>query len=153
MYKYSDKSDGDFSLHDCHAHKMSLDADILSFVFDDGFYVLPSHPANNTGDVFRTSLSELQLKILDMDIFGIGIYLFVPQNDGRIIREEWEPGNFIDAVNSGTFSLEFVTEYKSYRSRLYKCYVWFDTAPYHYECEIELQTDDILYLWNDHFGE
>ena len=46
-------------------------------------------------------------------------------------------------------TFEFVTTYRSYQHILFKGYVWFDTAPYHMECEIELHTDNIFYSWDE----
>ena len=46
------------------------------------------------------------------------------------------------------FEFEFVSAYRSYQHILFKGYVWFDTAPYHMECEIELHTDKICYHWD-----
>ena len=66
----------------------------------------------------------------------------------KVIREDWEPINFIDAVNCGDYRVEFITQYKSYQSILFKCWVWFEKSPYHYECEIILHTEQVTYNWN-----
>lgn len=65
-----------------------------------------------------------------------------------MIREDWSD-NFISAVNDGTFEFEFVTTYRSYQYILFKGYVWFDTAPYCMECQIELHTDKVFYTWSE----
>lgn len=79
---------------------------------------------------------------------GISIFIYKKNSLGKVIREDWTD-NFISVVNDGTFEYEFVTVYRSYQHMLFKGYVWFDKKPYNMECEIELHTDCISYLWNE----
>ena len=60
----------------------------------------------------------------------------------------WEEMIKRDAVNCGDYRVEFITQYKSYQSILFKCWVWFEKSPYYYECEIILHTEKVTYKWN-----
>lgn len=148
MYKYCDVNDGYLSLHDCYAEKMRFDKGILSFELPDGFWVSKQHPQNESGNVVRTDYAQVNYHIMYEEIDGITFYIFKEGKNGKVIREEWEAENFINAVNSGSFRVEFVTQYKSFQSVLFKCWVWFEQEPYHYECEIILHTDKEEYKWN-----
>lgn len=149
MYKYCDSDNSYISLHDCHAEKMSIDKGILSFIFPDGFWITEQHCQNNSNAAVRTNSSQVDFQIIDEEIGGIEIYVFKKAAKGKIIREEWEPINFINAVNSGDFSIEFITQYKSYQSYLFKCWIWFEKAPYHSECEIILYSEKSVYQWDE----
>ena len=124
-----------YSLHDCRATRMELAGSTLSFYFENGVFLLPAEGS----EVQRSGPARLDIPILDMDIDGISIYIYSPHR-GRVVRREWEAGNFIDAVNDGSFEVEFLTEYTAYRSLLYRCTLWFNTPPYHHDCDIELNT-------------
>lgn len=75
-------------------------------------------------------------------------YIYKKTSRGKVIREDWSE-NFISTINEGAFEFEFVTTYKNYQYVLFKGYVWFDRKPYNLECEIELHTDNISYMWNE----
>ena len=124
-----------YSLHDCRATRMELSGSTLSFFFEDGLFLLPAEG----GEVQRSGPARLDIPILDMDIDGISVCIYSPHR-GRVVRREWEAGNFIDAVNDGSFEVEFLTEYTAYRSLLYRCTLWVNTPPYHHDCDIELNT-------------
>ena len=120
MYKYSDLDDSYISLHDCHAEKMKLEDGILSFIFPDGFWVTAHHSLNHSDRIVRTDSSQVDFQIIDEEIDGIEIYVF-KQSRKKVIRDDWEPANFMNAVNAGDFRVEFITQYKSYKSYLFKC--------------------------------
>ena len=145
MYKYNDHNNSNFSLHDCRVKHISYKNDILSFIFHEGFWVLPNTIYNKTNNVVCTDTSQIDFKIIDNDI---DIYVFKERKNGTIIREEWNLDKFIDDVNYGKYELEFINEYIGYKSRLYKCCIWFDREPYHYECEIVLRIENDTYMWN-----
>lgn len=148
MYKHQELNNSFISLHDCRAENMKYNQGVLSFVFSDGFWVLEQHPENESKDCVRTDLAQVDFQIIDEEIDGVEIYIFRKSKNGKVIREEWELENFMNAVNCGDFQVEFITRYESYQSILYKCWVWFDKAPYHYECEIILHTENVIYHWN-----
>lgn len=149
MYKHCDLDDCYISLHDCRAEKMSFDKGILSFTFSDGFWITQQHSLNRSENTVLTSSSQVDFTIIGEEICGIEISIFRKKRSGTVIREDWEPLNFINAVNAGDFEIEFITQYKSYQSFLFKCWVWFNKEPYHSECEIILHSGSVLYRWND----
>lgn len=149
MYKYRKQNDQNISLHDCRAEKMSMKDGTLSFIFPDGLWILDQHPDNVSEDIVKTDLAQVDFQIIDEEIDGVEIFLFKKNKSGKVIREEWESANFINAVNDGTFQVEFLYKYQGYQSVLYKCWVWFDGTPYNYECEITLHTENITYSWNE----
>lgn len=148
MYKHQESNDCHISLHDCRAGKMNFEQSILSFVFPEGFWVTEQHSENKSGNIVRTDLSQVDFQMIDEEICGVEIYIFKKSKSGKVIREDWEPENFINAVNSGDFEVEFITQYKSFQSYLFKCWIWFEKAPYHYECEIILHAEKSIYRWN-----
>ena len=143
MYKHCDLEDRYISLHDCHAEKINFNDGILSFAFPDGFWVTQQHNQNNSDTAVRTDSAQVDFPIIDGDVDGIEFYVFKDNS-----REAWEPIEFINAVNGGDFTVEFITPYKSYQSYLFKCWIWFEKAPHHLECEIVLSSENAVYRWN-----
>lgn len=86
--------------------------------------------------------------MINKDIDGVEIFVFRGYENGKIIREDWEPEKFINTVNTRVFQVEFITQYKSYQSFLFKCWIWFDKVPYHSECEIIINCENMVYNWN-----
>ena len=148
MYQHQEINNPYISLHDCRAGKMNYEKGTLSFLFADGFWVLPDHPENQSEDLVRTNSSQVDFRMIDEEIEVVQIYVFKENRSGKVIREEWELENFIHAVNDGSFEVEFITKYDGYQSFLFQCWVWFDCEPYHYECEIILRAENITYCWD-----
>lgn len=149
IYQHCDLDDNYICLHDCHAEKMAFDDGVLSFIFPEGFWVFPEHPLNHSDNTVRTNSSQADFQILDKEIDGISVYVFQKNRRGKVIRVDWEPENFINAVNAGDFRVEFLTRFKSYQFYLFKCWVWYDKSPYHLECEILLHSENVSYCWNE----
>lgn len=149
MYKYCDLDDCYISLHDCQAEKMNFDNGILSFIFPAGFWVTGQHPQNKSNNTVCTDSSQVDFQIIGGKTDGMEINTFIENKAGKVIRENWEPINFINAVNTGDFRVEFITQYKGYQSFLFKCWAWFNKPPYHLECEIILYSERVTYSWNE----
>lgn len=148
MYKNRDVNSIYISIHDCSAEKMQLENGILSFDFSNGFWVLSQHPQNGSAHIVRTDASRVEYQIIDEEIDGIIIYTFKPNRNGEIVREKCEIKRFIDAVNNGSFHIEFIDEYKRYEFRLFKCMMSLDEPPYYCECEIIIHNENAVYCWN-----
>ena len=142
MYDYMIKENEKVGLHDCRTNSIQYNNSVMIFEFPEGYYLLNGKEPKHTGK------AEMKCHILDEGIDGISVYIYRKMPSGEVVREDWSD-NFVAAVNDGTFEFEFVTTYRSYQYILFKGYVWFDTAPYHMECEIELHTDNIFYSWNE----
>lgn len=148
MYNHSELNNENIVLHDCYANSMNCENGVLSFVFPEGFWVTPQHNKNDSDKIVRTDLSQVTFDLLDRVAEDVRIYIFRKNKNADTVREEWELYNFINKVNSGFFKVEFIDEYKTYQSNLYKCWVHFDNEPYHYECEIIIDTENVTYNWN-----
>ncbi len=148
MYNHSELNNENIVLHDCYANSMNYENGVLSFVFPEGFWVIPQHIENDSDKIVRTDLSKVDFELLDGVAEDVQVYIFRKNERSDTIREEWELDGFITKVNSGFFKVEFIDEYKTYQSNLYKCWVHFDNEPYHYECEIIIDTENVTYNWN-----
>lgn len=148
MYNHSEFNNEHITLHDCCANSMNYENGVLSFVFPEGFWVTPQHNKNDSDKIVRTDLSQVTFDLLDRVAEDVRVYIFRENENADTVREEWELDNFINKVNSGFFKVEFIDEYKTYQSNLYKCWVHFDNEPYHYECEIIIDTENVTYNWN-----
>ncbi len=144
IYKFRDTDDSVLSLHDCYANRVKLDNGILSFYFQDGFWVTPSHDANNSANILRTDFAQVDFHIED-DVF---IYVFRKNIFGKTIRTEWTAQELEYFINNNTYRLEFLYQYKNSIEQILKCWLHFDKKPYHYECQIEIPTFKVEYCWN-----
>lgn len=142
MFDYMIEENQKVGLHDCRTNHIQYDNKNIVFKFPEGYYLL------NGNEPKRTEKAEMRCHIIDEEIGGISVYIYKEKPHGKVIREDWSD-NFVAAINNRTFEFEFVTTYRSYQRILFKGYAWFDTAPYHMECEIELHTDKIFYSWNE----
>lgn len=142
MYDYGIEENEIVGLHDSRTNSIHYDNDMMIFDFPKGYYVIKDKEAIQTGK------SNMQCHIIDKDFDGIVVYIYKTMPSGEVIREDYTDC-FLSDINKGIFEFEFVTTYRSYQYILFKGYVWFDSEPYCYECEIELHTDKIFYSWNE----
>ena len=75
MYLHSD-NDEFISLHDCHATKIFFENGILTFVFPDGFWIVPGHPENVTDKTNRTDAAQVQFILETGDEYDVDCYVF-----------------------------------------------------------------------------
>lgn len=149
MYKFVDNQDEHISLHDCRANGISLGDGVLSFVFDNGFWIGADHTLNPHGEPMYTDKSEVRFHLLYNDINNdITIYIFTNEGE-KTFREELSLDEFVKMINSGSAEIEFLYEYKGYRDVIFECWLWFEEEPYHKECVLIISTDDIKYCWNE----
>lgn len=149
MYKFSDNNENDdIILHDCRATHISSDGNILTFEFEDGFWIGENNKQNPYGKILCTDKAEVKFTLPDEDILSnVTVYIFTEENS-KTIREEWEFEEFIRKINNG-MELEFLYPYKGYDSIIYKCWLWFDEEPYHKSCELIIYENEITYHWNN----
>ena len=144
-YNHIDTDDSALSLHDCYSNMINFENNILSFYFENGFWVTPSHNANDSPDVVRTDSSKVEYHIKD----EVTVYIFRKNIFGKTIRDEWKLEELIRLINNSSFGLEFLYQYKNSDEYLLKCWLHFDKKPYHYECELEMPTSKVEYFWNN----
>ncbi len=138
------------SLHDCKATKVSLEDEILSFSFPDGFWV--RNKDNTDKKLFYTDEGQVNFMLLYADDIAVTIYIFT-EKDGKIIREECTIEKFMSQINNGLCSLEFLYSYIGYQTFKFDCWIWFDKEPYHKECELIISAQEIVYQWNNLYEE
>ncbi len=146
MYKHIEYTDEYITLHDCKAEEMRYNNNILSFVFPDGFWIMSEHKYNESDNIVRTDVAQVEFEVIDDEI---EIYVFDKNSEGKIIREEWGLKNLIHSVNSGDLRIEFADEYKGFESVLFKGYLWSDIVPYSKEYELILHIKNATYMWNE----
>lgn len=148
MYKNYDTKDEQITLHDCRANKAAYENGVLSFWFEDGFWVCEGHEINNLGKTVRTDASKVDFHLQQGDVSDVTVYIFT-KTRRKTVREEWELKKFVEAINAGNFEVEFLYCYKGYNIQVHDCWIWFDKAPYHKECELRVWTDKVTYFWNE----
>lgn len=152
MWKYSAKNAyPGIILHDCRIIKVRIDGRDLVFEFDDsGFWVLEDNKQNPFGKTLRTDRSEV--RFTNYDAASVQIYIFKRfYLFGKLIltkRVEVGLDEFALEINRGKWQYECVDELYAWRRACFNGYVWLDRRPYHYECQINLFFDEMLYSWN-----
>lgn len=148
MYSHCDVDSEYISLHDCHATNIKYENGVLSFVFQDGIWVIKGHPSNMTDKTVRTDVAEVKFCLESGDECDITLYVF-EEKFKKTVRDEWELSKLMECVNSGSYTLEFLYQYKGYHSMIIECWLWSDKRPYHRECELKLSLTEVRYCWND----
>lgn len=155
MYKFSDDNqNNDISLHDCRSSKLLIEGNKLTFVFDEGFFVSENNAQNLIGTPAYTDRSEVVFETPSDDPEDdVTVYLFSDTGEeGRSIREEIPLAKLAELLERG-MELEFLYKYEGYSSFIFDCWLWFDTEPYHRECELRIPAESVSYRWNELFAE
>lgn len=105
---------------------------------------------NDSKNLIRTAASCAEFHI-EEQFGGIDVFLFQEKTYRNAIRERWNIESLIKAVNTGYYSIEFITRYDSYASILYICDVICRDAPRYtrFECQLVLPVRKLLYKWNE----
>ena len=148
MYKHCDVDSEYISLHDSHATNIKYEKGVLSFVFQDGIWVIKGHPSNMTDKTVRTDVAEVKFHLESGDEGDITFYVF-EEKFKKTVRDEWELSELVESVNSGSYTLEFLYQYEGYHSMIIECWLWSDKKPYHRECELKLSLTEVEYCWNE----
>ena len=148
-YKHCDTSDACLSLHDCVASKVSLENGVLSFYFDNGIWICPTHETNDSGEVVRSDAARVDWFLQDLSEPSITVYVFTEKRFRRAIRKEWSLEKLLDAINSEKCSLEFLYRYKDDNEEIISCVLGFRKRPFSKECQIQIAFSRVEYRWND----
>lgn len=151
MYKHQDKDGVAISLHDSKAEKAIFENGILTFCFPkDGFWVLPDHEENPTGEPVRTDASEVRFHLLYEEEDDCCCYVFDKKSERKAVRKEWTILELVSALNSGEYQLEFLYRYEGgYKEQIFACEFCQKKKPYHRECQLWLSVRDVTYCWNE----
>ena len=143
MYTNCEITDENISLHDCHATKVSCENCILTFYFDEGIWVR----SKASNEMVRTKAACVKFYIESEDPFDACVYVF-EKKFGMTLRKEWSISKLLTAINQKGYTLEFLYQYKGYRSRVIDCMLWSDKKPYSRECQLYLRIKKAEYCWN-----
>lgn len=147
-FKQLNRRDEHFSLHDCIATRAYFRDGKLEFEFENGFWVLASHPENSIGEVVRTDFSKVEYILEDGEDYDANVYVFDDVDRYKSLRTCIPIQDFVDDINSGKYRLEFLYQFLGYGARIMECELIFDSIPYHRECEIKICADEVVYYWN-----
>ena len=148
-YLHCDNDDSYISLHDCYANKIYFNDNVLSFRFDNGFWIIPEHEFSDVEETVRTDKSRVNFHLEDSSLEDVSIYIYRNSIFGKTLREELPLDKLISLINEKNYRLEFIYQYKSYNDLLFECWLWFDKKPYHYECQLKIPTSKAIYCWNN----
>ena len=152
MYKHYDRDGAAISLHDSRAEKVTFENGVMTFCFlEDGFWILPDHEENTTGEPVRTDASEVKFHLLYEDAEDdVHCYVFYKKSAKKAVRKQWALSELVSAINSGKVQLEFLYRYVGgYKEQVFACELLSDKKPYHRECQLWLSVRDVTYCWND----
>lgn len=138
------------TLHDCVAEKISYENNILRFYFPDGFWVTPHHIANSSEYVVRTDASVVDFSIEDIDDIAVCVFSESTWPWSKKTRvEEWHMEKLISSVNTGKCVIEFITQYRSCHTQMWRCWIRSDKKPYHRDCQLYLPQTKATFYWNN----
>ena len=133
----------ELTLHDCETDKILFKNGILYFNLPDGFWVTPEHKANEYKKVVRTGPAIVKFTINDID--DIHIRMFTQKTKVKI----WNMEQLINAVNSGKYLLEFITQYRAHAEQMWLCDITSKRKPYYKECQLYLPETEASFHWNE----
>ena len=154
-YLYSDTNQKhDISLHDCFADAVTLQRNILTFHFSEGFYLRETQAQKPFQELAHTGESEMRIQLLytNPDV-NITIYLINEEYEGTY-RYEISLEEFMKRIRQDE-QLEFLYAYQGMDTDdiLFRCELHFDKHPYRRECILIISAKEISYHWNEIFQE
>ena len=75
-YLHCDNDDSYISLHDCYANKIYFNDNVLSFRFDNGFWIIPDHEFSDVEETVRTDKLRVDFHLEDSSLEDISIYIY-----------------------------------------------------------------------------
>ena len=75
-YLHCDNDDSYISLHDCYANKIHFNDNVLSFCFDNGFWIIPEHEFSDVEETVRTDKLRVDFHLEDSSLEDISIYIY-----------------------------------------------------------------------------
>ena len=149
LFCHYDTSDEHISLHDCVATEAYFKNGKLGFEFENGFWVLPTHPESGLSETVRTDKSLVEYDLDEGQDYDADVYVFDDIDGYKSMRTYIPIQKFVDDINSGRCRLEFLYQYLGFGARIIECELVFDTVPYRKECMIKICYDEVRYCWNN----
>ena len=137
----------EISLHDCIADRIFCQNEVLRFCFPEGIWITPSHPENGLQNTVRTDAAIVDLQIRDME--DVVIRVFVPGFFGKTYVRYWSVEELMKNINSGKYTLEFISLYRAYAEQLWICELHSAKKPYFQTCQIHLPETEAVFRWNE----
>ena len=148
-FLHNDREEQFLSLHDCRANRAELRDGVLSFRFEEGFWVTQSHPENPTGKTVRTGPGRVDYVLREADGDDVAVEVFTRLRWPHALRTSWELPKLLQAINEKHWELEILYQYPGGWDRIVECWLWFPRKPYHRECRLKLDVQGVFYRWND----
>ena len=154
MWNYTEIDAHDsISLHDCRTDDIKIAGNELIINFPDGFWITPVSKHIDHDRPLKTGPSQLCFIGLGTDgvIDSVDLYKTTYLFQKPIICKRIQPevDDFLKHINDGKHELEFLYEFHSSISALYKCWVWKKNRGKEAECQLELTAKSIEYRWNE----
>ena len=149
-FKHNDKDSchsNTLTLHDCVAERIDFCDGYLRFVLTDGFWITPNHNDNNFGNTVRTDAAIVDFNIRNMS--DITVRVFTPSIFKKTKVEIWEMRELMQTVNSGSCSIEFISQYRAYFEQMWHCAIRSKKKPYYRECQLHLPETEAIFRWNN----
>ena len=140
----------ELTLHDCMSDKISFENHTLRFYLPDGFWVTSHHIENASEKVIRTDASVVDFSIEDIDDIMVRVFTRHRWLGFRNTSVElWDMERLISAINSGKYTLEFITQYRTHYEQMWHCVIHSGKKPYYRECQLYLPGTEATFSWND----
>ena len=148
-YRHNEKNEEHLTLHDCRAVWVELKHGVLSFWFDEGFWVMGSHPENPTGKTVRTGPARVDYVLREQSGDDVSVDVFTRLRWPHALRTVWELPRLLKALNRDGWGLEFLYQYPGGWNRIIECWLWMPKKPFHKECQLKLDVAEVIYHWNE----
>lgn len=148
-FLHQDSEETRFSLHDCRADRVELQDGMLSFFFPEGFWVTAEHPANHTGMIVRTGPGRVDYVLRRDDGDDVSVSVFRKLRWPWSLRTKWELPKLLEVLNKKHWQLEFLYQYPGGWDRIIEGWFWFQKKPWHYECQLKLDVQEVRYCWEE----
>lgn len=136
------------TVHDCIAEKITLDNNILSFCFPNGFWICPSHESGLADKTVRTDTAQVDFAVTHDKDFEIYLQVFKKRKFRKTIVEYWDVQKLMKEVNCGKYELEFIYQYRANFEQMWLCYLR-DKGRLWCECQLHIPCDSATYRWNN----
>ena len=148
-YRHNEKNEEHLTLHDCRAIRVAMNDGVLSFWFDEGFWVMSSHPENPTGKTVRTGPARVDYVLREQSGDDVSVDVFTRLRWPHALRTVWELPRLLEALNRDGWGLEFLYQYPGGWNRIIECWLWMPKKPFHKECQLKMDVAEVLYRWNE----
>lgn len=151
MFHYQAINEWDsISLHDCYVTKIQKQDDLLTFFFDDGFWIIETNPQNPYKKTLSTSASMLQFKNPQQ----ANLSFCKPEtNKEKLFAQKNAPLSLdvlINRLDADEWACEIITEnHSDWKHGWYYGWFHFKAAPFHIPFELSLSFEEVRYTWNE----